>query len=401
MPKAQSTSIKYVWAVWLLLAGLLLGYAAGYIQYANGDEADSVPLAATAAPTRVPPTAVVCPTPAAAVPAICEEIPPLETAEDYLARAVELWNRGFYATPLADVNTAIELDPALADAYFYRGWIVHEGYQDSNFRWHIDYDQALVDYTTALTLDPEYSRAYNNRGMIYATKGNMEAALPNFQRAVELDPEYYYGNFNLIAAASRLQLYADVVTYCQNYWATLSDDVRYFPQATSCIRAGNEAGEYEFVVDAVNRQIALYSEQTHSQWLFDDLITRGRAYRELGRYDDALADLEQAVEIAQEIELHQLQLVSAYLEIVDVYIAQGDLTRAFAELNRLIAEYPEASAVFVARADLHYDQGSYAQALADYNRARELPYYPREHVTERIAEIEAILAEDTSAAELD
>ena len=53
-----------------------------------------------------------------------------------------------------------------------------------------NYDAALADYTRALELDPNLAQAYNNRGTTYAILKNYDAALADYTRALELDPNY-------------------------------------------------------------------------------------------------------------------------------------------------------------------------------------------------------------------
>lgn len=58
-------------------------------------------------------------------------------------------------------------------------------------------DRALADLNTALLLDPEYAVGYNNRGNLHARMGNLDAALADHAQAVELEPDYIEAWFNL------------------------------------------------------------------------------------------------------------------------------------------------------------------------------------------------------------
>ena len=52
-----------------------------------------------------------------------------------------------------------------------------------------DLDQALSDYNKAIELDPKFSFAYTSRGLLYWDKGDFERALADTSTAIELDPK--------------------------------------------------------------------------------------------------------------------------------------------------------------------------------------------------------------------
>ena len=58
------------------------------------------------------------------------------------------------------------------------------------------YEQAVIEFNKAIELDPEYAIAYNNRGNAYWNESNFNRALADYDKAIELDPEYAeaYGN---------------------------------------------------------------------------------------------------------------------------------------------------------------------------------------------------------------
>jgi tetratricopeptide (TPR) repeat protein len=117
---------------------------------------------------------------------------------DVLVRA----NRGLmYAATgeldrgLADATLAIELDPKCAPAYLARAFVLRHRDQ---------LDKAIADLSEAIRLDaenssdcpdtgqtyfPDRSDFFAMRGEIYSQQGNMEKAMADYNRAIELDPE--------------------------------------------------------------------------------------------------------------------------------------------------------------------------------------------------------------------
>ena len=70
-----------------------------------------------------------------------------------------------------------------ARAWFSIGYLRGEGKG-------VDLEAARYAYTKALQLNPAYANAYNNRGYVLNELGQHEDALADFNRAIELDPTY-------------------------------------------------------------------------------------------------------------------------------------------------------------------------------------------------------------------
>ena len=84
------------------------------------------------------------------------------------------------AGAIADYTKAIELGSTNPAAYNNRGNARAE---------NKDRDGAIADYTRAIELKPDYARAYYNRAVLKKEKGDKAGAAADFKRARQLDPQ--------------------------------------------------------------------------------------------------------------------------------------------------------------------------------------------------------------------
>lgn len=68
------------------------------------------------------------------------------------------------------------------------------------------YDRAIADYDTALQLDPAQADALNHRGEVWRRKGDRPHALADFGAAIRLNPEYSPARANYKSLAQELEL---------------------------------------------------------------------------------------------------------------------------------------------------------------------------------------------------
>ncbi len=59
-----------------------------------------------------------------------------------------------------------------------------------------DYDTAIRDYNKAIELDPNYAAAFCNRGIAYYNKKNYDTAIRDYDKAIEIDPNFAEAFYN-------------------------------------------------------------------------------------------------------------------------------------------------------------------------------------------------------------
>jgi len=163
-------------------------------------------------------------------------------------QGVELWHRGDHSQALVNFDQAISLDPAMSDAYLFRGITKAD----------IGDDQAaLADFDRAIDLDPDAIRPYIARGGSRRELYDFEGAMSDLNRAIEIDS----------TAPAAYLVRAATFTSERNYQQAILD---------------------------LNRFVELEPK--------DPTGFHGRAvaFRRLGQYDEALRDFEVALALADD-----------------------------------------------------------------------------------------------------
>ncbi len=139
--------------------------------------------------------------PPAANPALRRDIKP-----DFLKLARELINKGFYDVALLQLKKAVENDSANPEIYFLMGKCNRESSQ---------FDVAEKDFQKALEIDPEFALAHDGLGLLYDLTGKREDAQKQYQKAIALNPARpdFYNNlgFSKLLAGKYVEAKSDLM----------------------------------------------------------------------------------------------------------------------------------------------------------------------------------------------
>ncbi|NJN86577.1 MAG: tetratricopeptide repeat protein [Leptolyngbyaceae cyanobacterium SL_7_1] len=164
------------------------------------------------------------------------------------------------------------------------------GWRGETYRLMKRYEEALQDFNRAIELDPEYAWAIAHRGVTYRVIKRYDEALRDLNCAIELDPKYDW------AIANRGETYR----LMKRYEEALQDFDRAIelnPELDWAIGSRGQTylliGRYQEALIDFSRAIEL--DPKDDWWLYDRAIT----YQALGQPDQAKADLAQAIPMAQ------------------------------------------------------------------------------------------------------
>lgn len=169
------------------------------------------------------------------------------------------------------------------------------------------------------------------------------------------------------------------------WWAALFDRWLAQPplEPSQSLRAGRqayEAGDYQACIDFINRAFDLetppFSDQAFSK--ATAFLYRGYAYRELGYYSRAVADLERVLRLKPSI-------ARFYLELADLHLHFERSAEALAVLNEGMnkLDAKQAADLYLLRGRIAGREGNFQQAMDDFNIAvyyqsrQAEPYYRR------------------------
>ncbi len=74
-----------------------------------------------------------------------------------------------------------------------------------------DLDGAIADYDRAIQINPKYDSAYNNRGSAKQDKGDLDGAIADYDRAIQINPKYDMAYKNRGLANTKKRNWADAL----------------------------------------------------------------------------------------------------------------------------------------------------------------------------------------------
>ncbi len=229
------------------------------------------------------------------------------------------------------------------------------------------------------------------RGTDSLKKGNIDAAIADFDAAIDMDPnlaEAYYGRAMAYGPATEHhrenataldeQAHSHFAEGDYNHAiADFSEAIRINPElahVNRCRLLRNRALAYRSQGDC-DKAIADYSEVIRRHPDFARAYhDRALAHRTKRDYDQAIADCLEAVRLASDdgSEDYGSVCAASYRERGDAYYGKGEYDRALDDYNEAIRICPQWGLVYNQRGRTYAAQGEFNRAIEDYARSLEL-----------------------------
>ena len=202
-----------------------------------------------------------------------------------------------YAKAITSFERAIEINPSNAKTYNERA---------TAYLRKREYDKAIRDLEKAIELSPRLIGAYNNRGLSYLRKGEPSKALDDFARVVELNPKDLFARKHMGWAHMRLGQSNEAVRHFKKA-LEMQYDAPWVLTDLAWILATDEDAKVRDGAQAV--QYAERAGQLLEYKFPRNFITLAAARAETGRFDQAIADSQKALELARDTADEELAVI--------------------------------------------------------------------------------------------
>ena len=180
-------------------------------------------------------------------------------------------------------------------------------------------DLAIEDFTKAIELKPDYALAYNNRGAVYRSKGEHDLAIEDCNEAIRLKHDYAEPYSNRGAAYRNKGDYNRAI---KDYDIAIRLKPGFVEAYYNRGLAYHEKNEFDLAIKDYSKAITL------SPKLFHPYYNRGNAYLQKGDFNRAIEDYSKAIELNPELGPAYCNRGEAWLHLKEWDKAKTDLTAA-------------------------------------------------------------------------
>jgi len=267
-----------------------------------------------------------------------------DKAERKARKALELYEDGKMSQALAELETAIEINPA-------------------NSSWHFDkaltldalsrFDDAIAEYEAALDLAPDDLEILNSLAVDYTRTGQYDRAIDTFEHIQQLDPEFEPSYCNRIIAYTEMGLH------------DLAEQMFYLAQQIKpkCALCFYNIGNSLFARAEYKRAIRCWLQTAELEATHPQIHYRiAQAYWSDGQPEQS-----------REHFLVELRINPGDVDVIfdfGLFLLQyGDVESAKEKFNRILELEPEFAGALFYLGEIAFNAGDHERAAELYDRA--------------------------------
>jgi len=240
-------------------------------------------------------------------------------SEFYSYFAIAYLDKEEYLQAVNLSRKAISLDSKNYYPYYIAGLILNRLGQET---------VAISNFEKSIELEPDFYRAYNNLGVSYQHLEEFDKAKESYEKAIELveeaDVVYHKAHMNLGNTYSDLGQYEKALLFYKKGAELQPGDANVYYNPGNAYRKLNK---HELAIDSYEKAIEL--DPNHDK-AFNNL---GIVYYNMGDYEKALELYEKAFEINPKNE-------TAQDNVADIYVKLGEYDKGITMLKDIIEKKP-------------------------------------------------------------
>ncbi len=264
--------------------------------------------------------------------------------EAYMAGVAAL-ARGDYEEALRMMDQVIDIDPSLADAYYFRG---------EALRFLGRGGAAAAAYNKAISLDPDFAAAYLARGRVIL-QNNPSGDLPvDFQRALQSDPTLLEAHLDIASYWAGRGAWNRVVLVLQDALQKgVQAPILYLRLSQALIQRNEYQAALDYAIEG----------SAGDPTLLEGYLAVGRAYVELEVYSDALWPL-------QTYTAYRPDDAVGWTYLARALFALGAIDQSLDAVDRALSLNSRYAPAYLARGLMRIEKGDYQGALSDMLQAQ-------------------------------
>lgn len=250
---------------------------------------------------------------------------------------------------------------------------------------------ALDDFNKAVQLFPEYAAVYNNRGNLLMALGLLKEAVKDLDRAIVLAPGYAAAYNNRAGAQVKLGQYPEALRdYTKAVQLMPANAAPFSGRGRAYLALGRPYAAMRDFTRAVTADGRFASGYRN----------RAEAALEIGRHEEAVEDLSRA--IAFDVNNAEIYVLRGY-----AYLSTRNIESAIKDFSRSVELDPKLAAGYQARGYAHALAEAVDDAFADLNKAIDLDprsavaFAYRAYVYKTTGQIDVAIKDLQTAVKLD
>ena len=166
-------------------------------------------------------------------------------------------------------------------------------------------DKALPDYERAIAINPEYAKAYCNRGIVYSIKGQFDKAIPDYNKAIALEKDYYEAISNRGIVYAQMNRFDEAIKDFDHALSLQDEDATmYHNRGTTLL----QMKQFEKALQDYNTAIRIYPTYK------DAFYRRSMTYYYMQNYNQAYVDFQTAVKLGFKADQNYTNLLMQALQ---------------------------------------------------------------------------------------